>query len=144
MFSKTCEYAIRATIYITEQSNMDRRVSLKDISREIGSPEAFTAKILQQLSKNNIIDSVKGPTGGFNIEKEKMSLIKLNEIVSAIDGDSVYRGCGLGLKTCSEVHPCPLHDKFKLIREELKFMLENTSLLELSLGLTNGITFLKR
>lgn len=144
MFSKTCEYAIRATIYITEQSNLGRRVSLKDISKEIDSPEAFTAKILQQLSKNNIIDSAKGPTGGFTIEKEKMSQIKLNEIVCAIDGDNVYRGCGLGLKACSEVRPCPLHDKFTLIRDELKLMLKNTSLLELSLGLTNGITFLKR
>lgn len=144
MFSKACEYAIRATIYIADQSNRGRRVGLKDISKEIDSPEAFTAKILQQLSKTQIIDSVKGPNGGFAIEVEKMSKIKLSQVVSAIDGDSVYRGCGLGFKECSEKQPCPVHDKFKVVRDELRKMLESTTILELSLGLKNGITFLHR
>jgi len=144
MFSKACEYAIRATIHIAVQSTQGKRVSLKDIAKAIDSPEAFTAKILQQLSRAYIIDSVKGPSGGFTIDKENMSKIKLSQIVSAIDGDNIYKGCGLGLKQCSEKHPCPVHDKFKIIREELKNMLENTSIDELSLGLTNGLTFLKR
>lgn len=144
MFSKACEYAIRATIYIADQSNRGRRVGLKDISKEIDSPEAFTAKILQQLSKTQIIDSVKGPNGGFAMEVEKMSKIKLSQVVSAIDGDSVYRGCGLGFKECSEKQPCPVHDKFKVVRDELRKMLESTTILELSMGLKNGITFLHR
>ncbi|MGZ3899462.1 MAG: RrF2 family transcriptional regulator [Bacteroidia bacterium] len=144
MFSKACEYAIRAAIYITVQSNQDKRISLKDIAKEIASPEAFTAKILQQLSRHGIIDSVKGPTGGFTIDKKKMSKTKLSEIVSAIDGDSIYKGCGLGLKECSETHPCPVHEKFKQIRTDLKNMLEKTSLLELSMGLETGMTFLRK
>jgi|SRR6185312_949916 len=144
MFSKACEYAIRATIHIAVQSTQGKRVSLKDIAKAIDSPEAFTAKILQQLSRADIIDSVKGPSGGFTIDKENMSKIKLSQIVSTIDGDNIYKGCGLGLKQCSEKHPCPVHDKFKVIRKELKNMLENTSVDELSLGLTNGLTFLKR
>jgi Rrf2 family protein len=144
MFSKACEYGIKATIYIAVQSNQGNRVSLRDIAKEIDSPEAFTAKILQQLAKNNIIDSVKGPTGGFEIEKKKLEKIKLSQIVSALDGDSIYRGCGLGLKECSEKKPCPVHEKFKIIRNELKNMLESTNLLELALDLKEGLTFLKR
>jgi Rrf2 family protein len=144
MFSKACEYAIRATIYIAVQSNQNLRVGLKDIAKEIDSPEAYTAKILQQLAKNNIIDSLKGPNGGFQIDKKEMTKIKLSQIVLAIDGDAIYKGCGLGFKNCSEKQPCPVHDKFKLIREELKKMLENTTVSELSLGLTKGLTFLHR
>jgi len=144
MFSKACEYAIRATIHIAVQSTQGKRVSLKDIAKAIDSPEAFTAKILQQLSRGYIVDSVKGPSGGFIIEKENMSKINLSQIVSAIDGDSIFNGCGLGLKKCSENHPCPVHDKFKAIREALRNMLENTSVYELSIGLTSGLTFLKR
>lgn len=144
MFSKSCEYAIKATIYIAVQSNKDNRVGLKDIAREIASPEAFTAKILQQLSRNNIINSIKGPHGGFQIDKKEMSKIKLSQIVLAMDGDSIFKGCGLGFKECSGKMPCPVHDKFKVVRNELKKMLENTSILELSLGLTNGLTFLHR
>lgn len=144
MFSKSCEYAIKATIYIAVQSNQDIRVGLKDIAREIASPEAFTAKILQQLSRNNIINSIKGPNGGFQIDKKEMSKVKLSQIVLAMDGDSVFKGCGLGFKECSGKMPCPVHEKFKIVRNELKKMLENTSILELSLGLTNGLTFLHR
>ncbi|MEQ9438677.1 MAG: Rrf2 family transcriptional regulator [Cyclobacteriaceae bacterium] len=69
MFSKACEYGIRSTIYVARQSLEDKRASQKDISREIDSPVAFTAKILQQLVRNNILSSVMGPTGGFHIEK---------------------------------------------------------------------------
>ena len=144
MFSKACEYAIRATIYIAVQSSQNIRVGLKDISKEIDSPEAYTAKILQQLSKNNIIDSLKGPHGGFQIDKKEMSKIKISQIVLAIDGDAIYKGCGLGFKNCSEKKPCPVHDKFKAVREELKNMLENTTVSELSIGLTKGLTFLHR
>lgn len=144
MFSKACEYAIRATIYIADQSNGGRRVGLKDIAREIDSPVPFTAKILQQLSKTQLIDSVKGPNGGFEIDIKKISKIKLSQIVLAIDGDSVYKGCGLGFKECSEKQPCPVHDKFKIVRNELRKMLESTTILELSKGLKEGITFLHR
>ncbi|MEC5164657.1 Rrf2 family iron-sulfur cluster assembly transcriptional regulator [Flavobacterium sp. PL11] len=143
MFSKTCEYGIRATIFIASQSYQNTRVGLKDIAKKIDSPEAFTAKILQILSKSSIINSIKGVGGGFEISKLAMKQITLAQIVTALDGDRVFTGCGLGLNSCSEDHPCPVHDKFKLIRNELVHMLENTNLEELALGIKSGDTFLR-
>lgn len=144
MFSKSCEYAIRASVFIATQALEERRTSLVDIAKEIGSPEAFTAKILQSLVKNKIVNSMKGPHGGFGIDQSKLSKIKLSQIVYAIDGDSIYKGCGLGLPECSEKEPCPVHAKFKAIRNQLRSMLETTSLLELATGLEKGLTFLRR
>ncbi len=141
MFSKACEYGIKATLYIAQSGN---RVSLKDIAGAIDSPEAFTAKILQQLARNGIVSSVKGPSGGFEINEKYLPEIRLSHIVSAIDGMNIYKGCGLGLKECNESQPCPVHDKFKAIRNELRKMLEETSLEELAIGLNQGLTFLKR
>ena len=143
MFSKACEYGIKASIFIALNSYKGDRVSLKAIAKEINSPEAFTAKILQALARHKVINSTKGAHGGFEIEKTLISSIKLSHIVNAIDGDSIYSGCGLGLHTCDEDHPCPVHFKFKSIREELKLMLENTNLEELALNIKSGITFLK-
>ncbi|WP_426064086.1 RrF2 family transcriptional regulator [Flavobacterium sp. DSP2-3-1] len=143
MFSKTCEYGIRATIFIASESYQNNRVGLRDIAKKIDSPEAFTAKILQILSKANIIRSIKGVGGGFEIPKETMSQIKLSQIVTSLDGDRVFTGCGLGLSHCSEDHPCPVHDKFKSIKNELAFMLENTNLEELAMGIKSGDTFLR-
>lgn len=144
MFSKACEYGIKASSYIAFQSLEEKRVSLKEIASEIDSPVAFTAKILHQLAKNNILISVKGPSGGFEIPKESIDSIKLNDIVYAIDGDSVYNDCALGFNECNAKKPCLLHDKFVGIREELKEMLQNTSLHDLTEGLEVGLTFLKR
>ena len=144
MFSKACEYGIRASTYIALKSIEGKRVSLKEIAKKIDSPVAFTAKILQQLSRNQIVDSVKGAGGGFEIEKTNIAKIKLSQIVYAIDGDNVYVGCGLGLKECNANKPCPVHDKFVEIRDDLKNMLESTSLYEMTVGLEVGLTYLKR
>ncbi len=143
MFSKSCEYGIKASCYIALQSLNDKRVQIQEIASRIDSPEAFTAKILQQMVKNNIVESVKGPYGGFEIKKENLNKIKLNKIVTAIDGDAVYNGCALGFKECSSLKPCPLHKKIITIRKNLKDMLENTSLLELATSLDKGMAFLK-
>jgi Rrf2 family protein len=143
MFSKACEYGIKASIFIAIKSFEGQRVSPKEIAKEIDSPQAFTAKILQALVKNQVVSSVKGAYGGFEIDIKKIKTIKLSEIVNAIDGDDVYNGCGLGLHKCDEKHPCPVHDKFKVVRDELKAMLENTSLEELALNIKSGASFLK-
>lgn len=144
MFSKACEYGIRATIFIALNSLEDKRVSLKDIAEEIDSPVAFTAKILQQLARNSIVDSVKGPAGGFEISPEQIRLIRLSQVVDAIDGDDIYRGCALGLKDCDANKPCPMHDRFVVIRDNLQEMLESTTLHTLASDLEVGRTFLKR
>ena len=144
MFSKACEYGIKACTYIALRSLEEKRVSHKEIASKIDSPIAFTAKILHQLAKSDILVSVKGPSGGFEIPKEKIDSIKLNDIVYAIDGDSVYNDCSLGFNECNAAKPCPLHDKFVGIREDLKEMLQNTSLREFTEGLEVGLTFLKR
>ncbi len=143
MFSKACEYAIRAAIYIASESQSGRRASLKDIAREIDSPEAFTAKTLQKLSRSEVVVSTKGAHGGFHILPERLNQIKVSQIVLAIDGDKVYTRCSLGLHDCSEDHPCPFHSRFKPVRSDLREIIENTSLGDLTSGLVSGDTFLK-
>lgn len=143
MFSKACEYGIKAAIFIAINSYKGKRVSPKEIAQEIDSPQAFTAKILQILVKQNIINSVQGAHGGFEIDKQQIASIKLSQIVNAIDGDSIYKGCGLGMKKCDANHPCPVHDKFNIVMDELRKMLENTTLQELALDIKSGSSFLK-
>lgn len=143
MFSKACEYGIRASIFIATKSSEGIRVGIKDVAKEIDSPEPFTGKIMQILTKSGIIESAKGVGGGFEISNEAIKSIKLIQIVDAIDGDAIYKGCGIGLKECSETHPCPVHNQFKKIRELLLTMLTNTTLEELALGVNSGDFYLK-
>lgn len=143
MFSKACEYGIRASIFIATKSSKGIRVGIKDVAKEIDSPEPFTAKIMQILTKNKIIHSAKGVGGGFEVSNDAVKAIKLIQIVDAIDGDNIYKGCGIGLKECSEVHPCPVHNEFKKIRELLLIMLTTTTLEELASGVKSGDFHLK-
>lgn len=89
------------------------------------------------------VKSSKGVGGGFMILKNDLKNLKLSDIVIAIDGNSVFLKCGLGLSNCSEDHPCPVHEKFKFVKKDLIFMLENTNLEELTVGIKKGTTFLK-
>jgi len=143
MFSKSCEYGIRALIFIAMKSKREERVNMPDISKAINSPSAFTAKILKELVKGNILKSTRGPHGGFEISEEKRRTTKLVEIIKAIDSDAIYNRCGLGLSECNEITPCPLHGKFKFVRDDLKTMLDNTTLEDLASQLENGTAFLK-
>ncbi|MCA1762165.1 MAG: Rrf2 family transcriptional regulator [Cryomorphaceae bacterium] len=143
MFSRSCEYGIRATLYIASKSRNGERVNLKDIAKEIESPPAFTAKILQILARNGVIESLKGPTGGFII-RDSPEPVRLIEVVSAIDGNQIFEGCGLGLKQCDANFPCPVHDEFSKVRNALKKMLEETVITDISEGLAKGMSFLKR
>lgn len=143
MFSKSCEYGIRAVIYIWSQNNSGKKLGIKDICKEIDAPEFFTAKILQSLAKQGIVSSAKGPNGGFYVEKHQVDLA-LIEVIRAIDGDKIFQGCGLGLKECSEINPCPIHHEFKTIRDQLAQMLKNTKISDLAIEIQNGNAILSR
>lgn len=143
MFSKTCEYAIRAMIFIAQKSREGERVGIKDIARGIEAPEHFIAKILQELSRKNLVLSVKGPNGGFYHDYESVQS-SLADIVKTIDGDKIFSGCGLGLKQCSESHPCPIHHEFKKVRGSIQRMLEKARIGTLTRELEQQLTFLKR
>lgn len=143
MFSKACEYAIRAMMFVSQKSRSGEKVGIKAIAKGIDSPEHFMAKILQDLSRKGLIKSTKGPHGGFFMD-ETNTRISLAQIVSAIDGDKVFVGCGLGLRACNEKKPCPIHDEFKIVRTKLKNMLETTHIGEFTGNLDKGLNYLKR
>ncbi len=143
MFSKACEYGIRAMLYVAGKSTDGARVGIKEIASAIDSPEPFMAKILQDLSRKGLVASVKGPNGGFFMEAPHLRN-SIADIVTAIDGGELFIGCGLGLKACSEKRPCPIHFEFKAIRSNLKAMLENTTLEDFADDLERGRFYLKR
>jgi len=142
MFSKACKYAINSMVFLATLPDGQVRSGLKEISFAIDSPEAFTGKILQALVRENLLVSVKGPHGGFEISEEGRKA-PLYRIVQVIDGDSIFTGCALGLQVCSEKHPCAVHHKFKAIRDHLTGMMMTTTLTDMAQGITNGISFLK-
>lgn len=143
IFSKTCEYAIRSVLFISHKTAAGERVGIKEIAAGIDSPEHFLAKILQDLSRKGLVNSAKGPNGGFYMDTESLKR-PLSEIVEAVDGDSLFYGCGLGLKECSEINPCPLHYQFKDIRNRIHQMLNSITIGNFNEELMKGLLSLKK
>ena len=143
MFSKACEYSIRAMIFIAQKTRHGDRLGIKEIATGVDSPEHFMGKILTDLGRKGLVLSMKGPHGGFFMD-EKCLKHTLAEVVTAIDGNQLFTGCGLGLKSCNENKPCPIHDEFKIVRNKLKTLLETTRIGEFNESLEKGLVFLKR
>lgn len=141
IFSKSCEYALRSTLYICNNSVNESRINVNDIAENIESPVSYTAKILQQLVRNKIISSTKGPHGGFYIDNN-LAPITILQVVEAIEGPTYFDRCIVGLKECSSVNPCPLHPHFAEHRNSIKELFKNKTIMDL-ITFQNGSINLK-
>lgn len=142
MISKSCKYAIRAIVFIASQAGTSAKPGVKEIAEEIEAPPAFTAKILQKLSKHKIVTSLKGPYGGFFCEKYQLELPVI-DIVNAIDGLDVFNECVMGLHNCSDEHPCPMHYKYAENRNNIFLSYQRTTIGDLASDFSLGNSYLK-
>ena len=133
MLSNTCKYGLRATIYIALKSENDERIGLKKISDELNIPAPFLGKILQNLAKNKILLSSKGPHGGFSLAVSAND-ISIMDIFEIIDGKDYFEKCLIGVQSCTNdpvKNPCPLHGKYSNIRKQISDLFTDTSIQDL-------------
>jgi len=130
IFSKKCEYGLQGTLYLA--ANTDKGpISSDEIAEVLQIPKEFVSKILQSLTKHDIIGSKKGKAGGFFLKKPANE-VKLIDIVAAIDGTDIFESCVLGFPQCSPDHPCPVHDRWGTLRDEAFTMLSSETLDQLT------------
>ena len=126
MFNKETEYALRGLVYIKLQNLKKRRPGTSEVAEEIEAPPFYIAKILQRLVRFGFLKSIKGKGGGFFFDPDKPDL-PLIKLISATEGERSFSGCGLGLKQCDANNPCPLHEKYAVVRESInKLISEET------------------
>lgn len=141
MLSNTCKTAIKAVIYLASNFKAGENISIKQISEFIGASEHTVGKMLQILVKQNIIQSTKGPSGGFTITDEQCNK-PIVEIVEAIDGKHIFNECGLGLSKCSSSHPCPIHNDYKQSRDILESLFNQKTISDLCKSINQGEAYL--
>ena len=129
MYSRSVEYAFRALTYLARQPKGSQKLA-RQIARSERVPGFFLAKTLQQLARNGVLRSVKGPTGGFALDRPP-SKITMMEVIEVLDGTDTYDRCIVGLRECNDQVLCPVHDGFKLLRDRLKRYLSRTTVAQL-------------
>ncbi|RYZ57521.1 MAG: Rrf2 family transcriptional regulator [Chitinophagaceae bacterium] len=131
MFSKACEYAIRATVYLAQKTSEEEKLGVEAIAEGIDAPKAFVAKILQQLNREAVIRSVKGPNGGFFLSEKLKEQPVWNVLVAFAEEERVTN-CVMGLHLCNDKKPCPLHLQYKDIKHQLVQLFKDKKIRELA------------
>ena len=131
MLSNTCKYALRALIYLGKYSKEEKKIGIKKISEDLAISSPFLGKILQNLVKQKLLVSTKGPNGGFALAKVAEE-ISLWDIVVKVDGEEFFTNCLIGLEACithdSSKPLCPVHNKYDKLRKEIRGFYQETSL----------------
>ena len=130
LFSRACEYGIRAILYIATRPDKDS-ILVRDIATDLQIPFPFLAKIVQTLTRGGILNSQKGPGGGVSLARSAEE-ITLLQVVETIDGLNVTHVCVMGIPECGDDAPCPLHEHWGDIRNRIVHMLENQSVLQVT------------
>jgi len=127
MFSKSCKYGLRATIYLSHQPHQDF-ISLSHIADELNIPFHFLTKVMQKLKKAGIIESRRGSVGGIRLAEPERN-ISLFSIINAIkEKDDLLESCFLGFPRCNLESPCPYHEQWREMTESINNVLKNIHL----------------
>lgn len=136
IFSRTNQYAIQALIYLATQPS-GQLLLRRDIARKLGVPPAYLAKVLQDLSREQLLDSFRGRDGGFSL-RSGVAERNLLDILLMMNGPRVDRECLLGLKVCADETACPVHLKWKPVKQEMLDCLGNVTLIHLAQAVQSG------
>lgn len=104
--TRKADFAIRGMLYLG--AHRDGRASLDEIAEAEAIPKPFLAKILQALSKKNLIRSSKGPSGGFMLLKP-LNKITLLDVIEAVEGEISLNRCLVEGNGCSRNSYCAAH-----------------------------------
>lgn len=98
LLTKKSEYALLSLVSIAK-SDIPKNVD--ELSTELNISKSFLAKILQNLAKNNILNSYKGNNGGFTLKKtcEELTILEITKIAEE-KTPSVFE-CTTSFGTCS-------------------------------------------
>ncbi len=132
IYSKTCEFAIRALVYFVNHPEKSV-VSVKEVGRESGVSPSYVAKIFQCLVKSRILVSQRGSLGGYSLAVPAYQLTLL-KIIHALDDlkKSPFSNCIMGLDRCGDGNPCPLHAVWAKSKDQMLRRLDACTIVDVA------------
>ena len=133
--SKTTQYALRILNLMAEDA--EKMYSSVYLYSELNIPKKYLQRLLTDLSKNGLINSIQGRNGGYAFAK-KIDTIFLSDIVEAVEGFQKEPSCFFGFETCILDDPCAMHDIWASSQNEIIKILSKTRLTDLKLKTKNN------
>ncbi|MCX7654976.1 MAG: Rrf2 family transcriptional regulator [Treponemataceae bacterium] len=122
-FSDASMLGIHALMYLAQHRG--ERVQTKEIANYLGISENHLAKVMQSLVRNQMVYSIKGPSGGFLLAKEPEN-ISLKDIIEIVDGPLQANFCPFS-KACNAEH-CIFGSEITGVSHRLVHLLEERTL----------------
>ena len=127
MFSQKVEYALRAVVYLAHEVPSPRTV--EQIARAAKVPQAYLAKVIQELVHAGITRSQRGIGGGISLARSPDDLTLL-EVVNAVDPIRRNGTCPLELVEHA-AFLCPLHQRMDNAVAQVEGSFRSTTLADL-------------
>lgn len=116
MFSQTIEYALRAATHLASLP-AGSAVNSESIAHRTRVPKGYLSKILRDLVLAGIVDSQRGPNGGFTLARIPAAISVL-DVINAVDPIKRIHACPLGNPT--HLTLCPLHHRIDAAIERME------------------------
>ena len=126
--SGTSQYAIRAVVYVATHG-VDEPVRVAAMASALKVPRNYLSKTLHLLAREGVLQSTRGPRGGFQLgaPAHKLTLAR----VTAPFDDAGTRHCLLGRAQCGDQHPCAAHAHWSSISDSLQDFFRRTTIADL-------------
>ena len=128
LINRDTDYAIKALMRIAR--NDSGKISVSQLSRELGIPYSFLRKILQILSKEGVVHSAKGKGGGFNLAMPADQIL-LIDLIKIFQGTVRLNDCIFKKELCPDIKTCALHKKIAALEKNMISELQSTTLISL-------------
>lgn len=131
LLSQTAEYALRAMAWLATLPER-KPIRAADLSGATGIPAQYLSKVLRRLVLADLLKSQKGLGGGFSLSRPPREIAFI-DILSAIDAYPTPDRCAFGWGSCDAADPCPLHQAWSRLNDQIQEWASNTSLAEIAM-----------
>lgn len=134
MLSQTGEYALRALVHLAHRGDgSGTLIQAEETADALGVPRSYLSKILHTLARAGLLESSRGPGGGFRLA-EAAEEVPLARIVQIFDPHLLAeeRRCLMGREVCSDADACPAHEHWKDVSGRVQAFFQNTTLGDLA------------
>ena len=140
MLSKTSRYGVRAILFIAANTDERNLLGIKELAEKVEISTPMLSKVLQFLTKKELIESKKGRNGGFYMTDVQKNQNLMHVIKELEQSEYLIAACMLGQKHCDTCHKCPYNEMVASIRSELQAIYNTDTILQTSLKLKNTIS----
>ena len=121
-------YAVTAMLDLALNENKGP-ITLSDISKRQEISLSYLEQLFSKLRKNGLVDSARGPGGGYKISRESNQIF-VAEIIAAVDETVDATRCK-GKGNCKNDERCITHDLWCDLSEQIFIFLSEISLAKL-------------